>query len=938
MADIAAGERVIIRDEEWLVRAVRSTEYDGTRIEVTGVSELVRDQDAVFFDHPDLDRIDRLDPRDGRLVVDTSPEFRRTRLWLESVRRGSPVPASDTRITVGHHALLDRMDYQLRPAAQALQNLRPRILIGDAVGLGKTLEIGILLSELIRRGRGERILVVTPRAVLEQFQQELWTRFAIPLVRLDSTGIQKVKQTLPSSRNPFSFYKRVIVSIDTLKNPARYKHHLKSQRWDAVVIDECHNLINRGTQNNELARLLAAQSDALILASATPHNGKQESFAELINMLDPTAIADPKDYRAKDIEHLYVRRHRNSPDVKLDVAHRWKERRKPNILPVDPTDAERAVLRELEDVWLHPTGTPVFDGKGRRLFPWTLYKAFLSSPRALRASLARRLNNIGDEDNAESKALTRLDELAEAAERTTPSKLTELVKYLGSIGVSKGSDTRVVIFSERIDTLDWLSDELRKKLKFSAKPQNGLLPVEVLHAGLSDEKIQAVVEGFGQSNSPIRVLIASDMASEGLNLHKECHRLVHFDLPWSFIRIQQRNGRIDRYGQLRPPQITALALTSGGEVTDDLNVVTKLLKKEDEANRALGDAEVLLDVHDAKIEEETVMEAIRTGRDLDEIVPEATPQALNPFAQLIVQGGTHDADPAPETATRISFFDDDDNYLTDELTDIAADNRASDLDIHREADNDLIAFNPPADLITRFRDLPPDYRQEQQIEQRLRLTGSSDYAQKRLVRAQKSQDSAWPDVHFLAPIHPVLEWAGDRAVGRFGRNEIPVVAGEVDQPYFLTQAVWSNENGAPAIAHWGAVTGLPDEPDVDDFDTVVARSGLQEGTSNPGIADHEIADLQRYVADAVDAALHHIRTRRDDFELELLDRVDRYRNSLKAWEQTALTVVSSSGSRTNTRLDVEQIADSCRSIIDSLAASGDPYVRVIGVIVPKTNG
>lgn len=227
MSEVAAGERIVVRDEEWLVRTVRNTERDGVRVEVTGVSPLVRDQDAVFFGS--LDTIHRLDPREGKLVADDSAGFRSSRLWLESIRRGSPVPASETRITVGHRGLLGRMDYQLRPAAQALQNLRPRILIGDAVGLGKTLEIGILLSELIRRGRGERILVVTPRAVLEQFQRELWTRFAIPLIRLDSSGIQKVRQTLPSSRNPFSYYKRVIVSIDTLKNPARYKHHLKNQ-------------------------------------------------------------------------------------------------------------------------------------------------------------------------------------------------------------------------------------------------------------------------------------------------------------------------------------------------------------------------------------------------------------------------------------------------------------------------------------------------------------------------------------------------------------------------------------------------------------------------------------------------------------------------------------------------------------------------------------
>lgn len=526
VADIAAGERVVVRDEEWLVRSVRTTEHSGTRVEVTGIGELVRDQEAVFFDS--LDTIDRLDPHEGRLVLDHSPGFRSSRLWLESVRRSSPVPANETRIAVGHRALLDRMDYQLRPAAQALQNLRPRILIGDAVGLGKTLEIGILLSELIRRGRGERILVVTPRAVLEQFQHELWTRFAIPLVRLDSEGIQKVKQTLPSSRNPFSYYKRVIVSIDTLKNPAKYKHHLKNDKWDAVVIDECHNLINRGTQNNELAKLLAAQTDALILASATPHNGKPESFAELVNLLDPTAIADRTDYTAKDIEHLYVRRHRNSPDVKLDVAHKWKQRRTPKVIEVEPNAAEIAVLRELEDTWLHPENGSVVTGQGRQLFPWTLFKAFLSSPKALRASVERRLKTLDSPASAEAKALLRFNELAEEADTKTPSKLLALINHLVEIGVGKDSPMRAVVFSERIDTLTWLGGEVAKRLKMPAKA------VQVLHAGLPDERVQTIVESFGQASSDIRILLARGgprrhvrrcgQSRSGLHTHREHHR------------------------------------------------------------------------------------------------------------------------------------------------------------------------------------------------------------------------------------------------------------------------------------------------------------------------------------------------------------------------------------------------------------------------------
>src|SRR3954468_5399675 len=202
---------------------------------------------------------------------------------------------------------MDPLGYQQRPAELALANLRPRILLADVVGLGKTLEIGLILAELIRRGRGDRILVVTPQHVLEQFQRELWTRFSIPLVRLDSTGIQRVQQEIPAGRNPFTYFKRAIISVDTLKDAGQFGRHLDAIDWDAVVIDESHNLINKGTKRNELARRLAARTHALLRASATPHNGEKESFAELISLLDPAAIADKKNYEAKDIEHLYLR-------------------------------------------------------------------------------------------------------------------------------------------------------------------------------------------------------------------------------------------------------------------------------------------------------------------------------------------------------------------------------------------------------------------------------------------------------------------------------------------------------------------------------------------------------------------------------------------------------------------------------------------------------
>ena len=379
---IAAGAQVVVRDEEWLVRSVQETPSDGRMVQCIGTSAFVRDTEATFFTN--LDLIEPLRPGETRLVDDNSPNFRRSRLYLEAIIRKTPVPSSETDLAVAGRQLLDRLEYQRRAVHKALENLQPRVLIADAVGLGKTLEVGLLLSELIRRGRGDRILVVTPRHILEQFQHELWTRFAIPLVRLDSEGIQRVRRKIPGNRNPFTYYRRAIISIDTLKNVGRYRHHLNGIHWDAVVIDECHNLVNRGTLNNQLAHVLAPRTEALVLTSATPHNGDPVSFAELIRLLDPTAIVDPGSIKASDIEHLYIRRHKAHAEVDAEVGHHWAARLPPRPIRVDPTAVEEAVFVELADTWIHPiNGAAPVSGKGASLFPWTLFKAALSSHKAL---------------------------------------------------------------------------------------------------------------------------------------------------------------------------------------------------------------------------------------------------------------------------------------------------------------------------------------------------------------------------------------------------------------------------------------------------------------------------------------------------------------------------------------------------------------------------
>jgi superfamily II DNA or RNA helicase len=928
MLAVAPGTRVVVRNEEWLVRAVRETKSDGLRVEVTGVSELVRDTDAVFFEA--LDVIEPVDPVSTRLVPDYSPQFLKTRLWLEALLRRTPIEASSNELTTGYRGMLDRLGYQLRPASLALKNLQPRILVADAVGLGKTLEIGIILSELMRRGRAERICVVTPRAVLEQFQREMWTRFSIPLVRLDSEGIAQIRQELPSTRNPFTYYKRVIVSIDTLKNPYNYRRFLQDHRWDVVVIDECHNVVNPGSQNFRLAKILADQTDALILASATPHNGKPESFAQLINLLDPTAIADPGNYDAKDIEHLFVRRHRGSPDVAYEVEHMWAERADPEVISVKPAPAEQEVLEELQSAWLHPeSGSSPTSGQGARLFPWTLFKSYLSSARALRETIQGR--TAGTE--REKEALGTLGQLVdEVIGKQQESKLDALVNLLKHrVHVGPGSPERAVIFTERIATLDWLKAELPKRLSLNDDQ------VATLYGSQPDKTQLRVVDQFGLELSPIRVLIASDMASEGINLHKQCHALVHFDLPWSLIRLQQRNGRIDRYGQLRRPNIYALALAPDDEeLASDITIITRLVGKEEAAHKALGSADALMHLHDVAAEETAVRQVLMGQKTLDEVAPDPRPDNLDPFERLMAIGGTHEGEPAARIAQLPGLFGSDLDFLMAALSEI--EKQAGDLGRTEEPSNGLLALNPPRDLVRRMTALPASYLKEREVTKRLRVTQDLDYAGSRLKLAQDAQKISWPDCLYLSPLHPMLDWAADRVLAAFARDEAPVLAVNVAEPVFCVQATWSNRIGQAVLVHWDAVTGLPGQPVVTDMMDMLDGVGVRTGAVNPGLSPDGNQQLSSYLTLAVDAERAWLRERATARASEIAPRIEEFSARLSRWTNARaeqLTLFDGpEGIRRSRQRQIDDVHGKTQRLIDSLTPAGDPLIRVIAVLVP----
>ncbi len=888
---VAPGSVVVVRDEEWLVTGVENT-ADGDLLRVQGLSELVRGTTASFYGS--LDRIVPLDPAQTRLVGDDSPGHRRSRLWLEATVRKAHLPLAETALTVSTEALADPLAYQQSAVRTALsdQNLRPRILLADAVGLGKTLEIGMILSELVRRGRGERILIVCPRHVLEQMQQELWTRFALPFVRLDSAGVQRVKQKLPATRNPFTYYKRVIISMDTLKQ-ARFERDLRRHRWDAVVIDESHNVTNVAAQNNRLARTLAPNTDALILASATPHNGRKESFSELIRLLDPTAVSPAGDLDTDRLEQLVVRRHRNSPEVAQVVGARWAERREPNNLLVPANPAENDVARELDEVWLHPASGASPHSTGNHLFGWTLAKAFLSSPAALAQSITERLRRLDPANPAaqrEAQALHRLAELNDAT-RADSGKYAALVDVLRGIDVHT---ERAVVFSERVPTLHWLQDQLCAT--FRLKPGQ----VEILHGGLSDEEQQRIVDSFKQAASPIRILVTGDVASEGVNLHRQCHELIHYDIPWSLIRLEQRNGRIDRYGQETPPRITTLLLDPDADnFAGDLRVLSRVIEKEHEAHQALGDAAWLMGKESVSAEEDAIRDVLAGRRAEADVLPELDEiEGRDLIADFLAAWGNQPAPAATVETRRDSLYPADVDFLRDAVTEIfvtpEAAPTANGIGWREHPQHGTVEFVPPADLKPRLEVLPQSYLADRLVTQNLVLATTRQRGEQTLRDALSDQTtSSWPEAHYLAPLHPVLEWAADRSLASLGRGQIFAVRGTVLSPTLLLQGQLTNKRGQVIAAQ---VVGIefPQPEDNPDFHLVnmyasvpaaLAALGFDSAARNPGPIDG--TTLQHLVARAVAAADQELAAQVAGTEQATRDRLARWQDRTRSWQDSA---------------------------------------------------
>ena len=944
MIDFAPGMRAIIRDEEWMIKKIETNSLGNKALYCVGISSLVKDREAIFL--TDLEQIEIVDPAQVKLVADTSAFYKKTQLYLESQWR-QQIP-TDTNLHIGHQAAMDLMPYQLDPAKLALQRPRQRILIADTVGLGKTLEAGILMSELIARGKGKRILVVTVKSMMTQFQKEMWNRFTIPLVRLDSSRIQKIRASLPSNYNPFFYYDKTIVSIDTLKRDVEYRTHLEHAYWDIIVIDEAQNVAERGdhqAQRSRLAKLLADRSDTMIMLSATPHDGRAKSFASLMNMLDPTAIADPQNYTPEDIKGLCIRRFKK--DVKDQVSGSFLERK--ITLEHCHASAKEEYAFDIFAGMQLDMDLGKTKGTGQ-LFKTSLEKSLFSSPAACIKSIDARLKKLYKKYTADDiKDIRLLEELKSALEAITPVEFTRYQKLLELLRSKEYAwnpvDTgdRIVIFTERIETMKYLAERLRQDLGLKANA------IQEISGGMSDAEQQRIVEDFGRTESPVRILVASDVASEGLNLHYLSHRLIHFDIPWSLMVFQQRNGRIDRYGQQKRPDIRYMLIESDNKrIKGDMRIMEILITKEEQALKNIGDPSLLLGKFTIEDEELVVAEAIESGSDSAafEQTLAADEDEFDPFEALMAAAGeaTEEEEKQPEIITDETLFSDID-YLYQALT--CSDlNKGENHPVEKLQTVSGLDIKMTPDMERRLKALVPEEALPQG--ETLRVSDDKAFCMEQMRNSmQKNMDeSAWPTTQYLWKLHPILTWVNDKASLLFKRDEAPVIglpgklqAGEI---IYVVTGSMPNLKSTPLVDEWfGLLYRDGKFVKVLSMNEVVQKTGL----SNPKIpntkciGENEISAASALLSDVVTQAKVYLdgyykryQTKMNPLLDEEVDKLIELQEKHKEYYQ--LTLFEHERKLKEQERRVDELFDQFMNWVkETLTIQNNPYIRIVSVLM-----
>lgn len=550
------------------------------------------------------------------------------RLLREAVRLGFRSAAGPLR-SIARIAVEPR-PYQLVPLLMALRLEPVRLLIGDDVGVGKTIEAALIARELLDRGEIRRLTVLCPPHLCEQWARELNEKFHLPAVVVRPGTVTALERDLPTDRSLFEEYPCTVVSIDFIKSDRRRARFVQTCP-EFVIVDEAHAAAQSSSggvaqqQRHSLLRELAADSDRhLLLVTATPHSGDQGAFASLVGLVAPDLeqqVADLEfaagtEARARLARH-FVQRRRVDVEGYLDQRTVFPERDsfdEPYRLTPEYRRLLEATVRYSQELVRSGEGLSRFHQRVRWWAALALLRCISSSPAAAAAALRTRASqpevqdveaadrlgqdavfdlvarDEADQDDStpaadttvegeeslgspERRRLLELARQADALRGTGDPKLARAERLLRQ-WVEDGFHP--IVFCRYVATAHYVGEELARRL-----PD---VRVDVVTGELPSEERAARVLDLAEH--PRRVLVATDCLSEGINLQDHFDGVVHYDLAWNPTRHAQREGRVDRYGQPAPRVRTALVYGQDNQV--DGVVLRVLLRREEQIRKVLG--------------------------------------------------------------------------------------------------------------------------------------------------------------------------------------------------------------------------------------------------------------------------------------------------------------------------------------------------------------
>ncbi len=597
--NVSPGDLVRARGREW----VALPPPDG---DVLALRPLSGNENDVVLLNPELE-LTAVEPARFDLPADATPTVQAKAALLSdalrlTLRRGAGPFRSAA------HLSFEPRTYQLVPLLMALRLQVPRLLIADDVGIGKTIEAGLILREFIDRGEVDSFSVLCPPHLVDQWLFELKDRFGIDAVPVTSGTATRLERNLPLAQTLFDAFPFTVVSLDYIKAEKRRDGFARACP-DFVIVDEAHACVgtHKGKQQRfDLLQGLAKDANRrLIMLTATPHSGDEEAFARLLSLIDEefaSADFDNTRYRERLARHFVQRRRVDLIEGDWDETRSFPKHETTEFsyrLTGPHLDFQEAVI----DYCLGVVSRAGNQRRDQRLAFWgtlALMRCVGSSPAAALSALRNRASNeserlepqIYDEDGDDEDAvdlepgtvfttdpelLALLDRASSLASEPDP-KIDALVSALKPL-IKSGANP--VVFCRYLATAEYVKDRLRKAF--------GKLTVEAVTGELTpDERRDRVAEMASEDSQKDtqRILVATDCLSEGINLQQLFDTVVHYDLSWNPTRHQQREGRVDRFGQ--PAELVRSIMMFSPDSAIDGAVLDVILRKAEEIRKATG--------------------------------------------------------------------------------------------------------------------------------------------------------------------------------------------------------------------------------------------------------------------------------------------------------------------------------------------------------------